>query len=270
VPYADTYDVYRTVGGASQGKLVGATAGLTSDDTGLGGDATTAPTVNTSGVTNATWQDAELLDLATKGTTDLWAGILDLFQEHFLTVDATNVSLAAGGSSLTGVPADVFRVHLIEPRDTTSMGNGRNVAFVPRDYNSAEFIEARTQTSFDPTGDIIIYYCITGAGAPNAAPTVLTAPLISSALNLRFVYVPTLGVSSYLTTTNNPIPGESDNALVAWTVAYAYAKTQADKTPHAGWLSIYGIEKQSLLTRLTPRQTQEPQVVDGLFDAFWY
>ena len=269
VPYADSYDVYRTVGGATTGKIVSATAALTANDTGLAGDSTTAATVNTSGVTNAFWTDAELLDYATRGVTDLWAAILDLHQEHYMTVDETNVSLAASAAQLTGVPSDTFRVLLIEPRDTTNANAHRNIRFVPRKFNSADFVNARAMSPIDPSGDSVIYYTLQGAGSPVSAPTVLTAPKLTSALALRFVYAPTLGVSSYATTSTNPVPGESDNALVAWIVAFARGKERTDKSPDPGWLSIYSTEKQSLLTRMTPRQEQEPEYVEGMFEGLW-
>lgn len=269
VPYADSYDVYRTVGGATTGKIVSATTSLTSNDTGLAGDSATAPTVNTSGVTNAFWTDSELLDYAKRGVTDLWAAILDLHQEHFLTIDETNVSLAASASSLTGVPSDVFRVHLIEPRDTSSDNSARNVRFVPRDYNSPDAQNARAESALDPTGETVIYYSIIGAGSPVAAPTIKVAPQLSSAMTLRFVYVPALAVDGYASTSSNPIPGEADNAVIAWTVAFARGKEREDRSPDPGWLSIYSTEKQSLLTRLTPRQTQEPDYVEGMFEGYW-
>lgn len=215
------------------------------------------------------WKDAELLELAKRGYTDLWAAINDLNQEHFLTVDETNVSLAASSYQLTGVPNDTFRVHLIEPRDTTTAGNNRDVFFYPRDYNHKDFITARSQEAFDPFGDLVIYYTLTGAGSPVGAPIVRTAPKINSAMNLRFVYVPALNVSSYTLDTNNPIPGEADNAVIAWVVAFARAKEREDNAPDPAWLAVYATEKQSLLTRLTPRQTQEPEYVEGMFEEYW-
>lgn len=214
------------------------------------------------------WTDAELLDIAIKGVTDLWAAILDLHQEHFLTVDITNVSLAANGTQLTGVPTDCFRVHLIEPRDTTSSGSGRDTEFFPRDFNHRDFIYARSMSALDPSSGTVIYYTVTGAGSPVAAPVILTAPKISSALNLRFAYVPALAVGTYTTTSTNPIPGESDNALVAWVVSYARAKERDDRSPDPNWLSVYATEKQSILTRLTPRQTQEPDYVEGMWEGY--
>lgn len=48
VPGVTSYDVYRTVGGATQGKI-GNTTGLFFDDTGLVADGTTAPATNNSG-----------------------------------------------------------------------------------------------------------------------------------------------------------------------------------------------------------------------------
>lgn len=213
------------------------------------------------------WTDAELLDITIKGVNDLWGAVIDLAGEHFQTIDATNVSLAADGTTLTGVPADTFRVHLIEPRDTTSSGAHRSVLFVPRDYNSAEFIAARARSSTYPTSGLTIYYALRSQGAPVAAPTVEVAPKVNSAVNLRFVYIPTL--ATLTAASDNPIPGESDHALIAWTVAFARPKEREDRSPDPNWLTIYATEKQALLTRLTPRQTQEPEVVEGVFDYLW-
>ena len=215
------------------------------------------------------WSDEELLNIATRGTTDLWAKLIDLHEEHFLTNDGTNVSLAASTSTLTGVPTDTFRIYLIEPRNITSTGTARDVSFVPRDYNHMEFINARAWGDQTPSGGITIFYAMSGAGAPNAAPTVTIAPTITSAIDLRFVYIPTLGVQNYTTASTNPIPGESDHAIIAWIVAYAMAKESADKRPDPGWLAVYATEAQSLMMRSVPRQEQEPVVVDGLFDAYW-
>jgi hypothetical protein len=137
------------------------------------------------------------------------------------------------------------------------------VLFVPRDYNSADFTNARSRTAQDPTSGLTVFYTLTQAGAPVGAPTVLTAPPLSSAVNLRFVYVPT--IAAKIAADNNPIPGESDNALVAWTVAYARAKEREDRSPDPNWLTVYRTEKDNLLTRLTPRQTQEPDVVEDIW-----
>lgn len=218
------------------------------------------------------WTDAELLEHIIDGMRDLWGAVVDLHQEHFFTVDATNVSLAADTATLTGVPSDVFRVMLIEPRDVSQSASDRNVTFIPRDYHSKEFIQARTVSAQSPGNGPVIYYAITQAGGPVGAPTIYVAPQLSSALNLRFVYIPTLVAgSSWLASSNNPIPGESDNALFAWTIAYARAKEREDRSPDPNWLAVYGTEKQNVLTRLTPRQEQEPEYAEGMFEGsgFW-
>lgn len=273
VPYADSYDVYRTVGGATTGKIVSATTALTSNDTGLAGGSETAPTTNTSGVTNAFWTDSELLDYLTRGVTDLWAAILDLHQEHFFTIDESSLSISADTATISGVPSDLFRVGRIEPKTMTSAGSYRNLRFEPRDYNHPDFVLARGLENQDPSnGDVTIFYTITGAGTPTGAPTIRIAPKLTSAIaagQLRIAYVPNLAVSGYSTTTTSPIPGESDNALIAWTVAFARAKERDDRSPDPAWLSIYSTEKQTLLTRLTPRQTQEPDYVEGMFEGLW-
>ena len=212
------------------------------------------------------WMSAELIDIINLGIKDLWGAIIDLNQEHFLTVDTLLVSLAANATSLTGVPADVFRVHLIEPLDTTASGAHRWVKFTPKDYNSAAFINSRAQASQDPSNGLEIYYTLSQAGAPVAAPTVHVAPAVSTAISLRFVYVPIL--AAVAAGGSNPIPGESDNALVAWCVAYARAKEREDRSPDPNWLAVYSTEKSNLTVRLTPRQTQEPEVVEDFMDSY--
>lgn len=213
------------------------------------------------------WTEAELLDIILKGVYDLWGAIIDLHQEHFLTIDTTSVSMAANTTTLTGVPTNTFRVHIIEPKDTTSASDGRQVVFLPRDYNSPEFIYARSISAQDPSGALVIYYTLINAGHPVAAPSVVVGPQVSSALSLRFVYVP--GVGTLTAASDNPIPGESDQALIAWTTAFARAKEREDRSPDPEWLAIYATEKQNILTRLTPRQTQEPDVVRGFFEDLW-
>ncbi len=265
---ATAYRIYRTAVGSSPTTtgviaLVGATLQL--DDTGLAGDSAAAPSAATGGVF---WSDAELLALATLGAKDLWAAFLDIYGDHYLTVDETNVSIAANATSVTGVPADTFRVHLIEPRDTTISGQYAGVLFVPRKYNHPEFIQARAFGSFDPTNGGVIYYDVSGAGSPVGTPTILVAPKLSAAMTLRFVYNPTLGTLT--AASNNPVPGESDMALIAYTVAFARAKERDDFSPDPNWIAIYSTEKQSLLTRSTPRQDQEPDMVEGMFEGTYY
>lgn len=212
------------------------------------------------------WSSAELVDIINKGIKDLWRDIADLKQEHYLTVDNTNVSLAASTGTLTGVPTDVHKVYLIEPRDVSNTSNNRNLLFRPMDYNHVIFQSARTQNAIDPQ-NAVIYYAVTGTGTPVAAPTVYVAPRVTTAVNLSFCYVPSL--SDKTASDNVPIPGEADNALIAWTVAFARAKERDDRSPDPSWLAIYATEKQHLLESLGLRQYQEPQIVDAMFDEYW-
>lgn len=211
------------------------------------------------------WTDEELFEYAKLGTADLWESVIDLHHEHFLTLNSADVSLAASGEQLTGVPVDTFRIYLIETIDPSVQG----VQFVPRPVNHRDFMTARwngNQTPIAPTRGVIVYYCLTGAGAPNNAPIVRTAPKLSSAITLNFWYVPTLGLSQFaIDTSTNPIPGESDQALIAWIVAYARSKERDDRSPDPAWLTIYATEKNGLITSLTPRQEQEAEYVDSVF-----
>lgn len=259
------YQIFRTVGGMTQGIIATLGAGaLVLDDTGLTGDASVAPTAATGG---AFWTDAELLNHVTNGAKDLWAAILDVYGDHYLTVDTTNVTYAAATSQLTGVPADCFRVNLIEPLDLSTAGTMRNTQFVPRKYNHPAFMSARAQSAFDPTTGGIICFDVSGVGSPNGAPTILTAPQVAATMALRFVYNPTLPALTL--TSINPLPGEADMALISYGVAFARAKEREDRSPDPSWIAVYATEKQSILTRITPRQDMEPDMVDGLFDDYW-
>ena len=214
------------------------------------------------------WSSAELIDIMNQGIKDLWRDIVDLKQEHFLTNDTTNVTMAASTATLTGVPADVHKVYLIEPVDATANSTNKGLVFAPLDYNHKYFQAARTLSAVDPANNQI-YYSVTGAGAPTgtSSTVIYVAPQVSSAVSLRFVYVPTLATKT--TSDNNPIPGEADNALIAWTVAFARAKEREDRSPDPNWLAVYSTEKAHLLQSLGMRQYHEPTYVDAIFEESW-
>jgi len=214
------------------------------------------------------WSSAELIDIINRGIKDCWRDIVDLKAEHFMTVDNTNVSMAANSSTLTGVPADVHKVYLIEPRDVSGDSPNRELIFAPRDYNHPIFQSARAVDPMEPNYNVV-NYAITGAGAPtgSGSTVIYVAPQVRSAVLLSFVYVPVLADLAAGGTV--PIPGEADQALIAWTVAYARAKERDDRSPDPNWLTVYATEKQHLLQSLGLRQLQEPTYVDGPFDAYW-
>lgn len=211
------------------------------------------------------WTNVELLAIMKLGIADLWGAILDLHQDHFLYVNNTDVVLRANATQIDGVPSDCFRIQLIEPRDTTVNAAGHQVLFIPAKYKSQEFIVARTQPSQDPASipSRVIYYTPVGLGPPAEPMRIMTGPMINADLNLRLTYTPLVTIAE-----TNPIPGLSDNALKAWTIAYARAKETEDRQPDIGWLKVYATEKQEILTRLTPRQEQEVEVVEDVFQGF--
>lgn len=266
VPGATGYDVYRTATNGTSptttGKI-GSTTSATFDDTGLAGDSATAPTTNSSGIANPFWTEQELLDLLILGCKDLWRAIIDLHQGHFTTIDETNVSVTASASSLSGVPADCFRVLMIEPRDLTSSAAYHALYFKPKQSHSTAFQAARGQSGSGTPATV--YYDILNAGSPIAAPSIIIAPTVPAVVLLRLIYVHAL--ATLAETDTNPIPGESDNALISWCVAWARAKERDDRMPDPAWLATYSTDKQSLLTALTPRQEQEEETVEGLFDV---
>jgi hypothetical protein len=230
-----------------------------------------APLVQTGAITpDLFWSDDELLAHTIAGCRDLWRALVDLHQEHFLTIDTTNVSYVSGTDRLTGVPPDVLRVLLVQPRDTSSSSVVRQLRFVPRRYTSTDFIRALGRDPFDPGQPGDIYYAVVNAGSPVVAPAIYIAPVLTASVLLRFVYVPTLP-GTMDGDTMNPIPGESDQALMAWTAAYALGKQAPDGpfTPDATWLSVYSTEKQAVMIISEPRQEQQPVIVQGVFDELW-
>jgi hypothetical protein len=104
VPNATSYDVYRTVGGSTQGLIANVAAGVqTLDDTGLAGDSTLPTNTNTSSGVGASYTDVETEILPTPRVTDMRRTILDtagLMQEG--RVQVREVSLTYSESELTG------------------------------------------------------------------------------------------------------------------------------------------------------------------------
>lgn len=210
------------------------------------------------------WTDAELLEHAINAAKDLWKAAIDVYQDHFLRINATSVSIVANQSTLSGVPADCFRIKSIEPRVPASFPN---LFFRPRDWGHPTFVAARSLDGQDPTGNLFLYDLV-GPGPPIAAPDIWIAPKSSSNVDLTVAYI--ASVSDALTTASaNPIPGETDMAVQAWIIAHARAKEREDRSPDPEWLAIYGTEKANLLVAITPRQEDEPDVTEDLFgEAF--
>lgn len=274
VPGATGYKVYRTATNGTSPTttgLISSPSAATVDDTGLAGDSATPPTINTSGITTPFWTEQELLDILIDGCKDLWRAIVDLHQGHFVTIDDTQSVIYPAGTSgvtttFTGIPTDCFRILMVEPHDLGASGStgvtGRY--FKPAQFHSQRFQSARAMSTTDSTTYITIYYDILNAGSPVAAPTLVGAPPVDTAVPIRLTYVNTLPTLD--STSNNPIPGESDNALMNWVVAWARAKERDDHSPDPAYFAAYSTDKQALLTALTPRQEQEPEIVEGLFD----
>lgn len=216
----------------------------------------------------AFWTDAELLGYAVDGCRDLYKAIIDLHDGHFTIVDESNVSMGANANTLTGVPSDVFRVELIEVRDQTTASTVQNMTFEARKINHPDFSAARSLGAVAPSG-VTVFFDVLGAGSPVSAPTIQVAPQITSAVDLRFVYTQTLGTLTV--NSNNPIPGESDHAVMAWIIAYALGRERSTGplTPDPTWLQVYATDKTHILTALTPRQTEDNEYPEALFEVYW-
>lgn len=211
------------------------------------------------------WSSQELTDIIIAGIRDLWRDIVNLKQEHFLKIN-DGVVFKAGDDRLTGIPEDVHKIYLIEPLDNSNASANEGLQFMPLDYNHRLAQLARSRDAISPLNDTI-YYSPTGMGGPSGVTTIYAAPKVSADVKISFAYVPTL--DDLDSSDEVPVPGESTNALVAWTVAYARAKETEERSPDPGWLSTYATEKQHILQALGLRQYQEPIYVDASFQEYW-
>jgi hypothetical protein len=213
------------------------------------------------------WTDAELLAILNLGIKDLWKGTIDLYQDHIVTIDSTNMSLAASTATVQGVPTDLFRVVNIQPRTLGSSSSNPSLVFKPRRLIDPAFVQAQTIPPINPRNSVI-YYAVVNAGAPVGAPTIKIAPMVSTAVLLEVWYNPV--IADLAAGGNNPIPGESDKALEHYLIAFARAKEREDRAPDPEHLSIYATEKRNLLVVLTPRSVQEPEVVPSFLGGSGY
>lgn len=211
------------------------------------------------------WTSAELTDIIITGIRDLWRDIVDLKQEHFLTINNSDVYFDINSTTLRGIPTDVHKVYLIEPRDLSVNASTSGLKFTPMDYNHRYFQSARASAAIDPCADEI-FYCITSQGTPVNSPVIYCAPKVTSQVPISFCYIPSVGDLN--TNSTVPIPGEANNALVAWTVAFAKAKENDAQSPDPNWLAIYSTEKQHLLQSLGMREYQEAQYVQAEFEEY--
>lgn len=211
------------------------------------------------------WSDAELTALAILGIKDLWKAIADLKQNHFITLN-NSVTLQPNSNQLSGVPSDVHKIIMIEPVDLNTNGPNVGLLFKPLPYQDDIFQQARGVDPIDPRNDTI-FYAVHAAGGPVGSPIIQVAPQVTSTVQCSLVYVPVLGPLDG--TMTNPIPGESDQAVIAYTVAYARAKESENRAPDPGWLSLYGQEKSMLLEALGVREYQELPTVRAIWQEYW-
>lgn len=212
------------------------------------------------------WTSAELIGIINRGVKDLWRATVDLKQEHYISVNNTDVTLPANSSTLSGLPSDIHKVYIIEARDQSTNSTNNSLIFIPLDYNDIRFQNSRGADAVDASSNTI-YYAITGQGGPVNAPTIYCAPQVTSSVNISFVYVPTL--QTLTAGSIVPIPGEADNALIAWTIAFARAKERDDRSPDPNYLAVYSTEKMNILQSLGLRQYQEPSYVSAAFEEYW-
>jgi len=213
------------------------------------------------------WSDAELDAIAILGCRDLWRDIVNLKQEHYCVIkNDGSVTLPPNSSVIAGLPPDIHKVYMIEPINGGENQANTGLEFSPLPYNDRLFQFARSHPAIDPINDTI-YWALRGQGSPSDGTIIDVAPQVTSVVPISFTYIPTLGQMN--ADSPIPIPGEADNAIIAWTVAYARAKEREDRQPDPGWLAIYATEKGHLLESLGVRQYQEPSYAQAVFMDYW-
>lgn len=219
--------------------------------------------------TAVAWDDDELLSHARKGISRLWRRIVDMYEEHFIAINEVDCFLEAGEAMLTGVPDDCYRVVLIEPRVIGASSVNPGLIFKPKKWQDPAFLNARARTPIEPREDIV-YYELHEQGPPIGPPVIRVGPRLSSSMLLTIAYNQRLPVESYDEDSYNPIPGDSDHALMCWIVAHAKAKDREDQRADPGWLKDFDKEAMDLVTRMAPRQVQELAHVEGMFEGLDY
>lgn len=215
------------------------------------------------------WSDAELLRYMNGAINDLYRRIKDNIQDDFFTLDESNVSAAASTAALTGVPSNVAEIRQLLPRSIVSYPNLR---FWPRKWTDYDFQAARASTALDPISGGDVFYAIYGTGGPVGAPNIEIAPTLSAAVPLTLAYVPSrTEITSDATV--NPIPGESDMALVYYTTAHALGRTPHGDNdtmrPDSAYMKLFEQEAVKIVVASTPRQTDEPDVAEAFFEMYW-
>lgn len=210
------------------------------------------------------WSDTELLDLAQMGIEDLWKAVKATNKKHLITSTTSTISASTPYFSAPDNIADIYGLEVAAP-DTNV-----NLHFKKADYFQAEFQQARFASAAEARETVVLYdiFGPGGNAASSGSTTIQIAPKLTSAVGVTLYYVPT--PSSASTTSSNPIPGASDNALIAWVIAFARAREREDRAPDSEWLAVYNTEKQNLLTSvLDPRDKSEEVYVEGMFEQMW-
>lgn len=210
------------------------------------------------------WSDGEILLHLNNGAKILWRAIVDLYEHHFNTLDDEHFFIQPETGIVWGVPEDVARIVMIEPRVLGANSSTRGLIFEPADWTSDKFIMARARGPVSPS-NVTIYYTLMDPGAPVGPPIIRIAPRLSTGVLLSVTYVHTL--PPFDEDDRNPIPGESDQALINYAVAQCRAKEREDSMPDPGWMALFATERTDILERIAIRQIQQPDVVMGMFEG---
>lgn len=208
VSKAASYDVYRTTGGATQGKI-GNVTGLTFDDTGLTGDGSVVPTVTTTGwatlqivLASATSTNGTAPQYTFQGDTDTGYGYGGTDTLKLSTGGVTRMIIttsgfgydSAMGGAVTQTTSKSTGVTLNKPTGEITMHN----ASLAGDTSVSFTLTNSTITATDMvlvqhvSGGTLGAYSATGAAAAGSATITvrnLTAGALAEAIVLKFLVI---------------------------------------------------------------------------------
>lgn len=218
---------------------------------------------------NGNWQDAHLLLWINKGivrvVADMRAQRERWFDTIMLSTDSASTILGetytpstalkpTSGNTTITLPPNCIEVVKILPLSQTDLDNG--LQFVQKDLTSIEFIAAQRHASNVNTRT----YYFDSYGTR----TLKIAPVLATSFDIALHYV-AMPEAITLSTTLTTVPDWMLDAAVLYAHYRALMAIKHDDYQSA--LTIYAAELRNLIELNRPRESQDVQVIEGVFDS---
>lgn len=215
------------------------------------------------------WSDTALLDWINAGIAKVALGMHSVIQDWLTrrmkstdpvetifgsSFDPSGLKITGGTNTYT-LPPNMIEIRSLEPLNQSDINLG--IRFIPRNINSLDFMSAGRLTS--SAAQITYFYDEVGLTNLVIAPTPATGTSID--VNLLYVAHPeTLDAGTTIT----QLPVQSFEAVKAYAMFRAY---RSIAHPDANLeFARYKEELADLKDFSSPRESQDPLVVEGMFD----